>query len=112
MTNRPCAHLEALLPKTKDPKRTVQFNDNIHRGPLRLKYVSPEEREASFRKWVAKFALPPEAVEFLISRYIDEKPLEVVAREQHFTNKMAAHRFEMWINRTLKERGLKPGRGK
>lgn len=106
LLKEPCEHLERLLPKPKKPLFTIGYNEDRHNVP-RVKYISPEEREVSFRKWLAQYALPEEAVDFLIARMIDDKPLEVVAKEQHFTNKQAAHRFENWIKDTLKARGLK-----
>lgn len=108
LTKFGCPHLDKLMPGFNKPIYGVEFNENYHRAPEAVKYVSPEEREASFRKWIAQYALPAEAVEFLVARMIDDKTLEQVAKEQNFTDKQAAHRFEKWIKQTLVDRGLKP----
>lgn len=106
VSNVPCPHLEKLLPSFR-PLKHAAFNDATYMTTP-VTYISVEEREKRFRDWIARYMLPIEAVDFLVARMIDNKPLEQVAKEQSFTNKMAAHRFELWIKKTLKERGLKP----
>jgi hypothetical protein len=107
MVDKPCEHLEKLLP-TMHNLKTVPYHENMNISLQAIKYISPDQREADFRKWIAQYALPEEAVDFLVARMIDDKTLEQVAKEQSFTSKVAAHRFETWIKKTLTERGLRP----